>query len=81
MRHILLMQGNVDAALLPKQFYDRLLITGVPPIVPNLPGISAQVVGTRWTGLNARAASAAPDCENICFIVSISRRATRGDDT
>ena len=45
-RHILLMQGYVDAALLPQQFDDRFLIDRVAPIVANLPGISAQVVGT-----------------------------------
>ena len=35
MRHILLKQGNLEAALLTKQFDYSFLMGGVPPIVPS----------------------------------------------
>ena len=52
MRHIHLTRGNLNATLLSKQFDDRFLIGGVAPIVPNLPGIPAQVIETGRTGLD-----------------------------
>lgn len=52
MRHILIMHENANAVLLPQQFNHRFLIKCVAPIMPDLPGLATQVVGTRRARLD-----------------------------
>jgi hypothetical protein len=80
-RHILLTQGGINITQLPKQFDDRLLIGGVAPIMRKLPGSPAQAVGTQWTGLDDEGGPSRCRLRENFPIVSINRRATRGEET